>query len=330
MFKRLWWSGSKSRFTAVDWRGDESQRWEGIPVVGGQSLNYYVNVRHALDSSDTFASVANALSGSKVMIAHSLGNMLVSEAAKYHSLNYARYYMLNAAVPVEAYDDTSIASAMYEHGWRDVNQRSWAAKWAELFDMPDPRSNLSWRGRYSGIHDAINCYSPTENVLANATDGLIGWGGEWSLQELFKGTAALHLFPGNCEGGWGYNSDYTNLAGFLTDFAKTNDFTDAELIVNPVFRKFDNATLHQTNVITIAQTELNKVMGDGIPATSFAAGANLVGTVLWNINLHGCESGNWPRGSDLTWKHSDVKEVAYRFVHILFDQIVGNQTGGSQ
>jgi len=137
-------------------------------------------------------------------------------------------------------------------------------------------------------------------------------------------------FSGNCEGGWGYNSDYTNLAGFLTDFAKTNDFTDAELIVNPVFRKFDNATLHQTNVITIAQTELNKVMGDGIPATSFAAGANLVGTVLWNINLHGCESGNWPRGSDLTWKHSDVKEVAYRFVHILFDQIVGNQTGGSQ
>ena len=80
----------------------------------------------------------------------------------------------------------------------------------------------------------------------------------------------------------------------------------------------------------MAQTELNKVMGDGIPATSFAAGANPINALSVNINLHGCESGYWPRGTDHTWKHSDVKDVAYRFVHNLFDGIVGNQAGGNQ
>ena len=139
--------------------------------------------------------------------------------------------------------------------------RKWASKWHELFtDDNDPRKMLKWEGRFAGIHDAINCYSPTEDILANATAN--GWGNLWGAQELFKGTAALHLAPGNCEGGWGYNSEHTNMAGLLTDFAKTNDFSDAELIAEPVFRKFDKVLLHQTNLISIAQTEINKVLGD--------------------------------------------------------------------
>ena len=37
-------------------------------------------------------------------MAHSLGNMLVSAARRDHGLQYAKYFMLNAAVPIEAYD----------------------------------------------------------------------------------------------------------------------------------------------------------------------------------------------------------------------------------
>jgi hypothetical protein len=250
--------------------------------------------------------------------------MLVSEAAKSYLLNYTKYYMLNAAVPIEAYDGTSMAREMIEHGWTDISPEKWAARWYENFHDPaDFRRDLKWKGRFAGIHHAVNCYSLTEEVLNNATTS--GWGGVWSVQELFKGTAALHLAPGNCEGGWGYNSEHTNQAGFLTDFAKTNEFTDAELVASPIFRKFDNILLHQTNLISIAQTELNKVMGDGIPATSFASGRNPISgnCVAGNIMMSPDDTLPWPRIVDdqRKWYHSDICKLAFFYVHPIFKKI---------
>ena len=335
MFKRLWQSGSQARFTAVDWFGNDSQIWEGVPVLGGESLDYYVNVSHALDTAPGFATAVNALPGDKIMLAHSLGNMLVSAAAKDHQLAYSKYYMLNAAVPMEAYDQDVYNTEMREHGWRDVSADKWSANWhAHIPYENDSRRTLKWTGRFAGIHDAINCYSPTEDVLDNATTN--GWGGVWSIQELFKGTATLHAIPGNCEGGWGYNDDHTGILGQLTDFAKTNTFTDAELIASPIFRRFDNALLHQTNCISIAQTELNKVMGDGIPAKSFAAGRNrIVNGVSNNIDYTDFRAniGQWPRYEQTSgvatplWQHSDLKKLSYFFVYPLFDRLV---SGGNE
>ena len=304
-------------------------------MLGGESLDYYVNVRHALDTAPGFATAVNALPGDKIMLAHSLGNMLVSAAAKDHQLAYSKYYMLNAAVPMEAYDQDVYNTEMREHGWRDVSADKWSANWhAHIPYENDSRRTLKWTGRFAGIHDAINCYSPTEDVLDNATTN--GWGGVWSIQELFKGTATLHAIPGNCEGGWGYNDDHTGILGQLTDFAKTNTFTDAELIASPIFRRFDNALLHQTNCISIAQTELNKVMGDGIPAKSFAAGRNrIVNGVSNNIDYTDFRAniGQWPRYEQTSgvatplWQHSDLKKLSYFFVYPLFDRLV---SGGNE
>ena len=117
--------------------------------------------------------------------------------------------------------------------------------------------------------------------------------------------------------------DHTNLAGLLTDFAKTNDFTDAELVASPIFRRFDNGLLHQTSLISIPQTELNKVLGDGIPATSFAAGRNETSGVSGNYNYqneNGTPNG-WPSNRD-GWFHSDLKEVAFWYTYKLFEKIV--------
>lgn len=329
MFKRLWQAGARSKFTAVDWYGDESQLWAGVPIAGGESLDYYVNVRHALDTAQHLQAMLSGLPGEKVMMAHSLGNMLVSEAATHYGLVYTKYYMLNAAVPMEAYDSDVENVEMREHGWTDVPPTKWAANWHIRIPYEnDPRCTLKWKGRFAGIDNAINCYSPTEDVLGNATTNW--YGGIWSIQELYKGTAALHFIPGNCEGGWGCNSEHANLAGLLTEFAKTNDFTDAELVASPIFRKFDNDLLHQTNRITIAQTELNKVLGDGIPALSFAAGANETGGVADNYNYNSYMTNEelWPRFSRengvkrLLWHHSDIKNMAYYFVYPLFEQLV--------
>lgn len=330
MFKRLWQSGSQSKFTAVDWYGDESQIWSAVPAIGGKALDYYINVRHALDTASALQSALSSLPGDKVMLAHSLGNMLVSAAAKDYGLQYEKYYMLNAAVPMEAYDSEVENEEMYEHGWTDVSPDKWAVNWyTHIPYVNDPRRSLKWKGRFAGIRNAVNCYSPTEEVLGNATAN--GYGGVWSIQELYKGTAALHFIPGNCEGGWGYNGDRTNLAGLLTEFAKTNSFTDAELVASPIFRRFDNGLLHQTNRISIAQTELNKVMGDGIPAVSFAAGANETAGVEDNYNYqneNGTPSG-WPmqrqarRGVTTidTWLHSDIANVAFFYVYKLFEKV---------
>ena len=286
-----------------------------------------LNVRHALDTASTFSLEIDTLPGNKVMLAHSLGNMLVSEAAKFYQLNYQRYYMFNAAVPMEAYDDDADAQEMIEHGWRDVDSSKWAANWYEHIPyMGDSRLMLKWRGRFAEIHDVINCYSETEDILENASQN--GWGGLWGMQELFKGTAALHFIPGNCEGGWGYDSKHTNIIGLLTDFAKTNEFTDEELVVSPIFRKFDNLTLHQSNFISIAQTEINKVLGDGIPATSFAAGRNPIanGGVVGNIEFAPSGLPYWPESRTKNkvrkWYHSDICKVAFFYVNSVFRKIV--------
>ena len=116
----------------------------------------------------------------------------------------------------------------------------------------------------------------------------------------------------------------------MTDFAKTNEFTDAELVASPIFRKFDNSMLHQTNLILIAQTELNKVMGDGIPATSFAAGRNLIVNVLdGNIELSPDRLSYWPSERIVQrrrqWYHSDICNVAFFYVNLMFHKIVAGE-----
>ena len=45
------------------------------------------------------------------ILAHSLGNMLVSAAIQDWQMPCARYFMLNAAVAAEAYDTSSVSSS---------------------------------------------------------------------------------------------------------------------------------------------------------------------------------------------------------------------------
>ena len=162
--------------------------------------------------------------------------------------------------------------------------------------------------------------SDTKDTFENATQS--GWGGVWSMQELFKGTAALHVTPGNCEGGWGYNDEYTNWLGLLPDSVKTNSYTDTQLTQAPIFRPFDNTVLHGTNVVSLTLAQKAKVLGDGIPALSFAAGANPFGDTVGIQNVNMTDYAvDWPRERGI-WRHSDIGDVAYKFLSPLFDMIV--------
>ena len=338
MFKRLWWSGSKASFMAVDWRGDESQF--STLMHGDVSPDYYANVRNAFMSAPAFAQGCGALAGMKTLLAHSLGNMLVSSAITDCGLaGYAKYYMLNAAVPMEAYDVVAEANEMVDSAWSNVPINYRASDWSTLFATNDFRASLSWRGRFAGIQRAVNCYSETEDVLANPA--LHGLGGAWSKQELFKGTSVWNalnaLSLGNldvaCEGGWGINTFhalnptvYVAGYGFMSNAVAA--LTRDDVIVHPLFTPFraESDNMHSTNLFTIADASYRKdlrakFLGDAIPVRSFAAGANDVSGVSENHPMTPSQFVGWPRSQD-EWRHSDVKDVSYFYVHHFYDFIL--------
>lgn len=77
IFKRFYQSGSKARFTAITWKGDETR------ILGSDTTpNYYANVINAFDTAPALNSILAQLPGEKMILAHSLGNMLASAAIK--------------------------------------------------------------------------------------------------------------------------------------------------------------------------------------------------------------------------------------------------------
>ena len=349
MFKRLWQSGSRAMFTAVDWYGNDSEIPNWVPKYGGEAPNYYANVEHAFSTASRFVQDCSDLPGQKIVLAHSLGNMLVSSAIKDHSLQYQKYYMLNAAVPMEAYDRDAEAPSMIDHDWRAVSNRVYSSEWGRLFSSGDARVNLTWRERFVGIANAINCYSTTEDSLGNAglDEWLVGrwWRDKyWAMQELNKGTAYASAAPESwmhCEGGWGYNPYYARKSGYVTHpnrrmtarFRKAiSKLSDDDLKLHPVFRPFDEGWLCTTNFIstpTISASVRARILADGIPAMSFAAGANETAGVAENYNYQSLTPNGWPserrevrnfRRIDV-WLHSDIKNVAFHYVYKFFEKI---------
>ena len=347
MFKRLWIAGSRSMFTAVDWYGDSSQYYSLI-YMDTVSPDYYANVMHAFMTASNLVDTVASLPGTnKVMLAHSLGNMLVSSAAVDHNLQYDRYYMLNAAVPMEAYDAEEASSNMIDLAWRNVPLNYRASGWSKLFaaSTNDFRCMLSWQGRFAGIAKAVNCFSPTEDVLENAAEH--GYGSSWAKQELFKGTAVWHglntvLFFNDsvsCEGGWGINTYYAANPTWYTPgvgfYSSVSNLTRETAIEHPLFTPFraEADAMHSTNIFIIADADYRaqlraKFLGDAIPAISFAAGANPISTnaVCGNISYENCQSGVWPRRG-MKWEHSDIKNIAYRFCWKLFNRIINDDEG---
>ena len=65
LFKRLWLSGSRARFYNVDWRSD----------IGGPA-NYQENASNAFVVASQIANTIKSIPGEKVVMAHSLGNVV--------------------------------------------------------------------------------------------------------------------------------------------------------------------------------------------------------------------------------------------------------------
>ncbi len=216
--------------------------WHGNQALG----NYYSAVKNAQVSSELLLNgISNNLgfiSPDKMVIAaHSLGNMVVSNAIRgpgsmwepnYLPWTPDQYFMLNAAVPIESYDSTQTTGSsgpMWENirhpDWRvggvDYEDRLTASHWHKLFldtstVSGDGRQYLTWRDRFAGITFATNFYSSGEEVLRNADGTLPSLTSQfmqkgpnsWTFQEMRKGTYGAHSVSLNpTHGGWEFNDD---------------------------------------------------------------------------------------------------------------------------
>lgn len=340
MFKRMWQAGANCAFTAVTWYGDDSRHWWYLD----NTPNYYVNVEHAFESASALTNIVAQLSGEKVIAAHSLGNMLVSSAIADHGMQVSSYFMLNAAVPMEAYDPDEITPEsshnMANPDWHNYTNRLWASRWHEAWKRIDPndgRCDLTWRGRFASITNAYNYYSEGEEVLANGdgdTHPILSGDFAWYNQESRKGLWPM-LLPGNNEAGWSFNGAYDN---FLSHMNPTNAAELADLLIctNSFFGLFDERGLYGTNGSFLATQPAIRAhaLADGIPAESYAAGANAIAPEgSWigrNVDMPmkakvawGSQYGIPDEGEQgEAWRHSDIKNRPYQVVRDVFLSII--------
>jgi len=238
MFKRLYWSHNKARYVAVSWFGDPyHDGYTGVP-------DYQMAVRNSLITAPRLAEIFSSTdyAGKKTVIAHSLGNMVVSRAIQLlpAGKKIDQYCMVDAAVAMEAYDAdatqdiTHLAIPIWvaSNNLSQVvyDQRLWASEWYTLFTnlSDDKRASLTWRGQFTDITKNTsmhNFFSSTEDVLGahagtpteitiNNAFGIIfnGFGilgrYAWALQEKAKGnrfTIPLITIQGSRYWGWSFN-----------------------------------------------------------------------------------------------------------------------------
>jgi hypothetical protein len=68
----------------------------------------------------------------------------------------------------------------------------------------------------------------------------------------------------------------------------------------------------------------NKLLAEMLPALSLAVGANKTDALGANYDMNTLKTG-WPTERDESespgWRHCDIREMAYPYVHKLFDRI---------
>ena len=299
MFKRLRWSGMDAGFTAVLWRGNESQLWISHEKCYA-TRNYHQNVLNAFRTAGAFATKINTqIPGArKYMIAHSLGNMVVSAARQFYGLQYNQYFMLNAAVAVEAYDADDGVTETSKHDmtpaeWRPYPDRVRSSHWYELFlsSPVDARQRLTWKGLFKDVDNTVNFYSSMDEVVANGSDEvdeLLSRDFAWYNQEQKKGSLLVSFNP---QAGWEFGNHYLKevSVGYWNgedqyvyrkyEPEETFAIADTNLMVRPFFKDFSDGRIYGEGGSAFLQSnDMVRwyALSHGIPAESFAAGANPV------------------------------------------------------
>jgi pimeloyl-ACP methyl ester carboxylesterase len=327
MFKRFYWSGSKAKFYGVTWNGSVSQG----DFISGISCNLQTNVVNALQTAPHLADFLGTLPADKtVVVAHSLGNMVVLSAISDYSATMSKYFMIDCAVPMEAVQgNTPFEPAMIPSAWQQYSNRTFASTWWQLFANTDARNTLTWSNRLGnlGSVDIYNFYSsPGEEVLREDTDdppsGILSggvtqliniWAGVakgayvWVWQEKGKGNAHFDDFISSTHGGWRFPvNEYGDPIPVPPSTA--NSLPASTLQQTPVFNfgsyydqlygPFPDLALTNTDASAsaYAQAHRDRILSDAIPALTLPVGANFVETFGAdnNFNMQTSFETGWP------------------------------------
>ena len=172
----------------------------------------------------------------------------------------------------------------------------------ELFSgtQGDERSRLTWKGLFRDVDNTINFYSSKDEVVANGNGG---W--KWPLtrkfawynQERERGSYLVSFSP---QAGWEFSDYYVKeeFEGFQTGGPshiyrkywpeETASIADTNLMVHPFFKDFSDGQIYGEGGSAFLQAnEMVRwyALSHGIPAESFAAGANPV--PKWGTSAQG-------------------------------------------
>ena len=321
MFKRFWVSGMNARYWGVTWTGDSG-------VVNG--LHYHRDVRQALMTAPTLRNLVNSNGVNSVVMGHSLGNMVVSEALL-KGANASTYIMLDAAVASEAYrpglqaDSLEVVDKYRPSDWEGYDTQAWAANWYTWFTntQGDARAKLGWAGHFAPLLnrpglDVYNFYSSGDEVFAESTNGVPGlvtgvfhwptlnldWpffhlnleldAYPWQKQEVFKGVNAA----GSLSAGWGFHCWTTNIENetvwvrYSAEGANAM-VADGSIVTNAVFDRGVSAMFSPT----ISDYDIADILAFHVPAISSPAGkvSTLPGeTSSFDMNEEG-SANDWGR-----------------------------------
>lgn len=253
---------------------------------------------------------SHKFAGQTVVVAHSLGNMVVLSAVSDYGAQPGKFFMIDSAVPMEAVQgSTSFEPAMIPTTWQQYSNRAFASDWWQLFTNGDARSTLTWSNRLGnlGTVDIYNFYSPGEEVLREDTDdppsGILGGGVTqlinyygasvpfgtyvWVWEEKGKGNAAHDDFISSTHGGWRFQvNQLGNPDPVPPDTANT--LPNSTLQQVPIFTfgsyydringAFPDLTMTNTDgsASTYAQAHHDRILSDAVPALTLPVGANYV------------------------------------------------------
>lgn len=340
VFKRMWQSGMTAKFTAVSWRSDI-----------GTPLNYQEDASNAFFTASVLAPQLAQLPGTKVLMAHSLGNMVCSSMVQDYGLVPSSYLMCNSAVPSEAFETTrsQVCPQLIHPQWSDYHPRTWASNWHALFAAfpNDDRRQLGWPGRFSNVAQyAVNFYSTGDEALELSDDndidiltgvGILGGDGDvvhhcWHKQEMFKGQMGITISgsaAGTSWSGWEFQRVGDDPPLIKYDANTANGLSWAQLRTDPVFNPRPSSMMNSV----IPRLVIDAHLAQGIPALMPAAGAIAFGgdameEVMIDVNENS-EAGvlkpnGWPSHSSYPnrWCHSDMKDVAYFYNFKFYDKAV--------
>ena len=329
VFKRLWLSGLKAEFYNVNWRGDI-----------GTSLNYHQNASNAFVVASQLAPIIRSIPGEKVLMAHSLGNIVASSMIHDYELPVSRYIMCNSAVPAEAYD-TSVSlrvPQLVHPDWEEYPEISWSANWHSLFvdDEKDDRKHLGWKGRFSKVIPvAVNFYSTGDEVLELLSDNNVGiLSGitdsfahhAWHKQELFKGRG-IGVGAGATDwSGWNIEENWLGVNKISVEQALS--MNNADFKTNTVFYCYPSS-MNATNISLLVR---GAHLALGIPSLTAATGATDLSATFdqensFNLDLTNSDiehPNGWPCKTSYPnrWLHSDIKDVSFFFNFKFYEKVI--------